>query len=137
MSERVPSALRSAVQQRARLRCEYCLLHEADAVLSHQPDHIVAYKHGGRTELDNLAWTCFLCNRWKGSDIASIDVETGRVVRLFHPRQDRWTDHFRLEGVRIVPLTPEGRATEYLLKLNHPDNLKLRAMLIASGRYPE
>ncbi len=42
MSERsVPEALRRLVERRARRRCEYCLLHADDAMLPHEPDHIV------------------------------------------------------------------------------------------------
>src|SRR5206468_2620167 len=68
MSERVPTSLRGAVQARARCRCEYCLIHEEDAHFSHQPDHVIARKHRGPTELGNLAWACYLCNLLKGSD---------------------------------------------------------------------
>jgi hypothetical protein len=136
MTEDVPAALRRRVRKRARGRCEYCLLHEEDAWEPHQPDHIVAVKHGGLTRDDNLAWTCALCNRSKGSDVASIDRETGRVVRLFHPRRDRWSRHFRLEGGRIVPRTSIGRVTEFLLRLNRPDRVRVRQTLAAKGLYP-
>jgi hypothetical protein len=136
MSERVPADLRARVRHRARQRCEYCLLHEDSGGLLHQPDHIIACKHGGETVEENLAWSCFLCNQLKGSDLASVDLETGRIVRLFHPRRDRWSRHFRLEGARIVPLTAVGRVTEYLLQFNHPETLEMRQILIAEGRYP-
>jgi len=51
-------------------------------------------KHGGQTIEENLALCCALCNRYKGSDIASIDPETGLLTLLFHPRLDRWGKHF-------------------------------------------
>ena len=35
-----------------------------------------------------------VCNRRKGSDIASIDPETGQLTPLFHPRVDRWDDQY-------------------------------------------
>jgi|GEM_PF-2169557 len=73
MSQYVPLQLRREVRQRAGQHCEYCLLHEDDALLPHEPDHIIAVKHGGETSAGNLAWTCLLCNRAKGSDVASID----------------------------------------------------------------
>ncbi len=109
MSEPVPAALRTLVRARARGRCEYCLLHEDDAWLPHEPDHIIAFKHRGRTEETNLAWTCLACNRRKGSDVASIDEPSGRVIRLYHPRRDRWSTHFRLAGAKIVGRTAIGR----------------------------
>ena len=136
MSETIPAALRRLVQQRAGHRCEYCLLHEEDAGLPHEPDHVIARKHRGETTAGNLAWTCFNCNRCKGTDLASIDPETERIVRLFHPRKDAWRRHFRLEGARIVPRTAVGRVTEFLLQLNDPDRLDVRELAVQQGRYP-
>jgi hypothetical protein len=100
------------------------------------PDHIVASKHGGKTEEANLAWACFLCNRFKGSDIASIDSETGEVVRLSNPRVDEWHAHFRLDEGRIVALTPVGRVTAFLLQFNLPENVVFRRALSRRKRYP-
>jgi HNH endonuclease len=65
-------------------------------------DHVIADKHGGQTVLDNLALSCTLCNRRKGSDIGSLDSETGSLVPLFNPRTQKWADHFILEGAYIV-----------------------------------
>ena len=45
MSDWISLELRNFVRQRARGRCEYCQLHEDDAGLRHQPDHIVALKN--------------------------------------------------------------------------------------------
>lgn len=136
MSEWIPTELRDFVRQRAHGKCEYCLLHEDDAGLRHQPDHIVAIKHQGATVADNLAYSCAMCNSFKGSDLGSIDVVTGKLVRLFNPRVDVCTEHFQLVGVRIVPLSAEGRVTVTLLQFNRPDILKLRRLLIAARRYP-
>jgi hypothetical protein len=136
MTDLIPIALRRAVQRRATGNCEYCLIHEQVAAVPHEPDHIIALKHRGQTNLANLAWTCFACNRHKGSDIASIDLETGRVVRLFHPRKDKWKTHFRLEGGLIIPLTAVGRVTEYLLQFNLPERVWLRERLRRQRLYP-
>jgi hypothetical protein len=130
------ASLRSAVWQRARGFCEYCLLHEDDALLAHEPDHIIATQHGGLTGSKNLALACCVCNRLKGPNIASVDPATGKLVRLFHPRMDAWTDHFRLDGARIEPLTPPGRATTALLRLNSRRRLSERQALRYVGRYP-
>jgi len=99
----------------------------------HEIDHVIAEKHGGPTNADNLALACALCNGFKGSDLASIDPERGDIVPLFNPRRDRWAEHFRLEGGRIQPLTPSARATVRLLQLNYPDRIEERALLIAAG----
>jgi hypothetical protein len=123
---RIAAALRRQVRERARERCEYCLLAEVQAFFPHEPDHIISKKHGGETVLENLALACFDCNRFKGSDIASIDTQTGLVTRSFDPRANEWNEHFQLIAGRIVPLTPVDRATEHLLRLNLPHRIAIR-----------
>ena len=55
---------------------------------------------------------------------------------LFNPRTDRWSDHFRIEGTRIVGITPASRATLSLLQLNSDERLRVRRNLQRAGRYP-
>ena len=123
--------------RRAGHRCEYCLIQEEDVGFPHQVDHIISRKHGGRSSADNLALACVICNRYKGSDVASIDSNTGDLVRLFHPRKDRWADHFQIDGEHIESLTAVGRVTAELLRLNAPERLSERRLLQALGTYPE
>ena len=40
--------LRNQVRERADGCCEYCLLAEEDAFFPHEPDHIIAKKHGAK-----------------------------------------------------------------------------------------
>ena len=135
---RVSAALRREVRERAGERCEYCLIAESQAFFPHEPDHLIARKHGGKTVLANLALACFDCNRFKGSDIASMDVATGKIVPLFNPRTQRWSDHFLLQADgRIVPLTGVGRVTESLLRLNLLERLAVRARLLLTGNYQQ
>jgi hypothetical protein len=121
------------VRERSFDRCEYCLIPESVSFAAHCIDHIVAEKHGGVTDPDNLANSCLFCNQRKGSDLSSIDYLTGDVAILFNPRRDRWAEHFRLAGARIDPLTPTGRATERLLQFNHPDRVEEREQLVSAG----
>jgi len=132
----VSESLRRFIAERAAYRCEYCLLHEDDAYSPHQIDHIISRKHGGQSDSDNLAYACLRCNAWKGSDVGSIDTETRKFVRLFHPRRERWDDHFVFRGALIEPLSDEGRATVRLLKLNLDKRVAERRLLAAVGRYP-
>ena len=134
--QRIPAALRAAVRERAGGRCEYCLVHEEDVLFPHEPDHITAGQHGGRTMVENLALACFHCNRYKGPNLSSIDTGTGKLVPLFNPRMDRWLEHFRVEGARIIPLSAAGRATAALLRLNDAERLRLRESLRLAGRFP-
>ena len=137
MSEYVSSGLRRQVRNRANGRCEYCLIHEEDCFLPHEPDHIIAVKHGGETREENLAWTCFVCNRAKGSDIASIDGDSGDIVRLFSPRRDGWNENSEVapDG-QIRALTSIARATINLLRINRAEQVELRFTLLKTGLFP-
>ena len=131
-----PSAVREFVESRASGRCEYCLIKQADAGLPHEIDHVISRKHGGTADPDNLALACYLCNRYKGTDVASIHPGTGTLVRLFHPRQDRWSVHFRIAGPILEPLTEVGLVTSQLLRLNVAPRVTERQLLQRLNRYP-
>lgn len=123
----LPASLRDLVRDRANGCCEYCQIPEGLSFAFHEVDHIIAEKHGGETISENLPLSCVLCNRRKGTDLASIDSETGEIIPLFHPRKQKWTEHFRFESSRIVPLTAVARATLRLLDLNHRSRIVERA----------
>lgn len=122
----IPTALRNSVHERAGGLCEYCLVAEEDSFAKHQIDHIIAEKHGGETIEENLALACVLCNKHKGSDLTSIDGETGAIVRLYNPREDFWEEHFRIEDGFFIGLTPTARATIRLLQLNNSARINER-----------
>ena len=126
-------ALRKQVYERANGCCEYCLIPDVASFSAHEIDHIIAEKHDGRTESENLALSCTLCNKYKGSDLASIDPETEKIVPLYHPRQNLWHEHFRLSGGEFLPLSPVGRVTIRLLQLNRRDRVEERQLLIQAG----
>lgn len=136
MATDVSESQRRFVAERATHRCEYCLLHEDDSYSPHEIDHIISRKHGGLSVADNLAYACLRCNAWKGSDVGSIDPQTGALVSFFNPRRHRWQDHFVLRGAVIEPLTAEGEATVRILKLNLNKRVVERQMLMVTGRYP-
>jgi HNH endonuclease len=129
----IPVALRRQVYERARGYCEYCRIPDAATFAPHEIDHIVAEKHGGLTESENLALSCASCNKRKGSDLASIDSETGEIVPLYHPRQDLWHEHFHLTEGEVFPRTAKGRITTQLLQLNRRDRVEERRLLQQAG----
>lgn len=131
------AALRRLVRERAADRCEYCRIHQdQDTFFAFPVDHIIARQHGGGSDGQNLCLSCYRCNLHKGPNIASIDPSSGDMVRLFHPRNDDWTEHFEWKGALLVGRTPIGRATVRLLAINHPDYLLLREALIDEGTFP-
>jgi len=62
----VDRALEEQIWDRARSRCEYCLLPARYTEAPFQIDHIIARKHGGETVAANLALSCYFCNSYKG-----------------------------------------------------------------------
>lgn len=134
--QRIPETLRYQVRERAQERCEYCLVYDGDSIAPYHADHIIAEKHGGLATLENLAWACAQSNWHKGSDIGSIDPQSGRLVRFFDPRRQTWNRHFKLRNVEIESLTVTGRVTARIFQFNTLDRRQERAMLMAAGRYP-
>jgi 5-methylcytosine-specific restriction endonuclease McrA len=118
---------RQLVRSRAQERCEYCRLHELDSpVITHQIEHVIPKKHGGGDDLENLALACVACNLYKGPNISGLDPETGSLTRLFHPRSDKWDQHFAFDDLEIDGLTAIGRTTIAVLRLNDQVHLRLR-----------
>jgi hypothetical protein len=99
-------------------------------------DHIISRKHGGLTELLNLALCCLDCNLHKGSDIAGLDPRHGGLTRLFNPRSDTWEAHFQWNGPVLEGLTEVGRTTVRVLRINEPIRVRARRELIAEGVFP-
>ena len=89
-------------------------------------EHIVPSSRGGSSDLDNLAWACPGCNLRKSDRVEAPDPETGGDVALFHPRMDRWDEHFRWDGFELIGHTPVGRATSQLLQMNDPRRIRIR-----------
>lgn len=135
MTDYISDALRQLVFSRANGRCEYCLLSHTAVGHPHESDHIVPRQHGGVTDVDNLALACIRCNRYKGPNVGSFDPETRLLTPFFNPRTQAWNEHFELNGPRIQPLTPEGRVTVKILRLNDTDRLEERSILIEIGLY--
>ncbi len=130
------NTLREQVRQRARDCCEYCQMPQSCTQLPHEADHIRAQKHHGPTTLENLEWSCALCNSHKGSDVSAYVPHTDELVRLFNPRMDVWSEHFEWDGPRLVGMTLMAQATLELLQINKDSRVSLRRMLIEVGLFP-
>jgi hypothetical protein len=126
--------LRRSIIERAGNCCEYCKRSQSDHLFTYHVEHIIAEKHGGNSEFENLALSCPECNIFKGSDVASYD--NGVLVALYHPRQQQWNEHFKLNGAIVEGITPEGRVTTQLLQMNRIQAIEEREMFIRLGTYP-
>ncbi len=129
---------RQFIANRAKGRCEYCKSPADFASQSFSVEHIIPVSRGGKTVLDNLALACPGCNGHKYTRIEAPDPVDGKAVPLFNPRKQRWRDHFRWSDdfIRIVGLTPTGRATVSALQMNRPGVVNMRRALFAIGLHP-
>ena len=126
-------SVRQFVFDRADLRCEYCRLAQAFHELPFQIEHIIAKKHMGDDGDQNLALSCYNCNAFKGPNIAGIDPQPQQLTRLFHPRRDRWEEHFSWVGCELFGSTDVGRTTIEVLRINNDENIALRRLLLSLG----
>lgn len=129
---------RRLIVERARSRCEYCLCLAEYATQSFDVDHIVPLSRGGATVMDNLALACSGCNSHKFSRHTAPDPIDGADTPLYHPRLQRWQDHFAWseDFIEVVGITPTGRATVVALQLNRAGVVSLRRLLRQVGKHP-
>ena len=120
------SRLRSLVRQRAGQRCEYCHIPDRDSELPFHVEHIVANVHQRNDYPSNLAWACPRCNAHKGTNLTTLDPDTGEKVDVFNPRTDAWSNHFRMVNYIIVGTSGIGRGTAALLAMNKPLEIENR-----------
>jgi hypothetical protein len=132
----ISTCLREAVTLRAGNRCEYCGLSQFGQEAAFHMDHVIPRAAGGPTTEDNLALACVSCSLRKCAQQSATDPDSGEEVSLFNPRTQGWAEHFRWEGVRIVPLTAVGRATVTALALNRPVILGIRQEEAIRRRHP-
>lgn len=128
----IPAEMRRTVRLRAHNRCEYCGIREDDTEFGCEVDHVLSEKHLGKTELDNLAFACFFCNRNKGSDIGSVrSAGDPEFIRFFNPRTDAWSEHFEFDAQgRIAPKSDIGLVTARILGFNSENRLLERRALL-------
>ena len=102
-------------------------------------EHIIPRAKGGGDDESNLWLSCPICNRYKSDRTHATDPESKVKVPLFHPRRQRWSEHFpwSTDGLRILGLTPTGRATVAALHLDDDcDALIVRSYWALAGWHP-
>lgn len=117
-------------------RCEYCRMHQALQGGTFHIEHITPRSAGGSDDEANLALACPSCNLGMSNRTTAPDPDTSVIVPLFHPRVDRWADHFQWDGYRATGLTPTGRATVQALGMNAPRRLLIREAESGFGLFP-
>jgi 5-methylcytosine-specific restriction endonuclease McrA len=134
MSEHIPAALVRVVRDRAGRICEYCHLPQVLQEAAFHIDHISPRSDSGPSHTDNLALACVTCSLKKAARTNARDPLTKKLAPLFHPRRDRWSDHFRWSGNKLIGRTATGRATIHALAMNRPAIVAIRQALTELGR---
>lgn len=134
----ITAAEQQQIIERADRRCEYCKCTMDHSSQSFEIEHIIPLAVGGETSLDNLALACGGCNGHKYTKVEALDPVSQTQVPLYHPRQQAWQDHFAWSAdyLKIIGLTPMGRATIETLRLNRPGVVNLRKLLLMARLHP-
>jgi hypothetical protein len=126
------------VASRAAHRGEYCCAPEVIFNFPVEVEHIMPLARQGSDDDGNLALACRACNLRKSDHLSGVDETTQSQERLFHPRLDRWEEHFRVdqESGRIEGESPVGRATVARLEMNSLTQMEARRLWIRLGLFP-
>lgn len=135
----IPPRLRRRLRNEAvELRCAYCHSPEKLLGIPLEADHIIATAQGGQTVIANLCLACRTCNGYKWRIAKARDPVSNRPVNLFHPRRQKWPEHFQwsLGGRHILGLTATGRATVEALQMNNDLIVNLRSLWVILQMHP-
>ena len=138
MPAKTSETLQAKIRSQAENRCGYCLTRQEYVPWILEIEHIVPKSKGGTDDAENLWLACRSCNLFKSDQTHSRDPLTGRRVRLFNPRRQKWWRHFRWsgEGMFIIGHTTCGRATVVALNLNNLVAVTVRRNWILAGWHP-
>ena len=134
----ISKTLREQIFSQAGHRCAYCRTSRRLIGMPLVIDHIIPKSAGGSDAETNLAASCYRCNEFKWAKTHAIDPQTGKNTPLYHPRLQKWTEHFTWTngGLYIVGLSATGRATVTALRLNNDYIVESRAIWIAQNWHP-
>ncbi|MGF1576501.1 MAG: HNH endonuclease [Cyanophyceae cyanobacterium] len=124
--------------QRANHRCEYCQAPEVVFNFPFEVEHIIPLSRQGSNNEANLALACRSCNLRKSNRISGVTAGSNTDVRFFHPRSDRWDDHFQphIDSGEIVGKTQIGTITVEYLEMNSSAQVAARQLWIRLGLFP-
>jgi HNH endonuclease len=127
-----------AVALRASHRCEYCHAPESIFNVAFEVEHITPESLDGSDDPSYLALSCRVCNLRKSAHVSAIDPHDGKEIPLFHPRRDRFEEHFQIDpdAGTMLGITASGRATIARLDMNSPAQITARLQWIRLGIYP-
>jgi hypothetical protein len=128
----------TAIAQRANHRCEYCQAPELIFNFPFEVEHIISLSRQGENDEANLALACRSCNLRKGIRISGIVPGFNTEVSFFHPRHDKWSEHFQVDtqSGKIMGITSSGKVTIEYLEMNSGSQVAARQLWIRLGLFP-
>ena len=134
---RISALTRGQVARDANHRCCYCRAPEVIGIPMVM-EHIIPLAAGGSSNIANLCLACYRCNEFKGARMDVPDPLSGEIVRLFHPRTQKWVEHFAWskDSLRVIGETACGRATIVALRLNSDRLVQARKLWKLIGLQP-
>ncbi|MEH2397066.1 HNH endonuclease signature motif containing protein [Nostoc sp.] len=128
----------TAIAQPANHRCEYCQAPELIFNFPFEVEHIIPLSRQGENDEANLALACRSCNLRKGTRISGIVPASNTEVTFFHPRQDKWSEHFQVDtqSGKIIGITSSGKVTIEYLEMNSTSQVAARQLWIRLSLFP-
>ena len=135
---RISESLRLLIVSQFESRCAYCQTQQEISGVRLTVDHIIPESLGGSTEAPNLCLACWDCNLYKAARISVYDNASQRTIRLFHPRNQSWFDHFEWssDGSLMIDKTTTGRVSISSLRLNRVALTVARKLWADVGWHP-
>ncbi|AFZ58974.1 HNH endonuclease [Anabaena cylindrica FACHB-243] len=137
-SSQISEEVRVRVRTQANHQCGYCRSLQKYVLGILEIEHIIPKAKGGTDDEENLWLACRLCNSYKGTQTHGLDQITDRKIKLFNPRQQKWSRHFAWtnNGTHIMGLTACGRVTVLALQLNNIYAVTVRQAWVTAGWHP-
>lgn len=134
----IPFEVRRAVIERARERCEYCQSRADFTTETFAIEHVIPLSRDGTDNIANLALACSGCNSRKYNKTKAHDLMSNRMVSLFNPRTQLWSEHFGWDRTykQMIGLTDIGRATIHALQMNRQSVQNIRKAMLLLGIHP-
>ncbi|MEH2236268.1 HNH endonuclease [Nostoc sp.] len=128
----------AASTQRANHHCDYCQAPELIFNFPFEVEHIIPLSQQGENDQANLALACRSCNLRKGTRISGIVPGSNTEVSFFHPRQDKWSEHFQVDtqSGKIIGITSLGKVTIEYLEMNSASQMAARQLWIRLSLFP-
>ena len=127
-------SIREQARHRSNYACEYCGITETDTGGLLTIDHFRPKSKGGTDNIDNLIYCCNRCNSYKHNYYP----EDENSPKIWNPREESFSQHFfLLDNGSLKSLTPVGKTTIQLLRLNRPSLISYRLQQAAKKEEQE